>query len=435
MCFIVTKFGGTREDAWKRFTFLGSEVGKHSVHLQIIYVDARFMIEKLLTFQDIELISLIITAVLFLIQILFYRVCYARPCRRLRRQEKEETQEAPKQPPVSVIVYAKNESENLKRFLPSILTQDYPKYEVIVINDGSTDESDDVLKLFEQEYKHLYHTYIPMDAKYLSRKKLALTVGIKAANNDILLFTEANCTPLSNRWIASMASQYTKETEIVLGFCAYKRGKGFFHKLAAYDNLIIGLQYITSALRHRPFIGNGGNLSYRKSLFFNHKGYYKTLELLAGEDDLFVNETGNKENTVTTYTPDSITQMSPIERYKIWMEMKVSRASTRKYYRGYSFALFRLESLTRFLFLLSVIASIVAGCFLNWMTAALAGLFIVLRLLVVQITLHKSSRMLQQRTVTAWIPLLEIIMPVYNLYIAIYRLFRGKNDYSFHIGR
>lgn len=390
------------------------------------------MIKDLLVFSNIEIALSGITAGLFIVQLLYYLVAYTRPLRAARKHTDPSTLISP---PVSVIVYAKNESENLRRHLPSLLSQEYPEYEVIVVNDGSTDESDEVLKTFENDYPHLYHTYIPEDAKYLSRKKLALTLGIKAAKHNILLFTEANCEPTHKNWISTMARNYSPETNIVLGFCAYKNHKGFLHKLIAYDNLLTGLQYISSTLTHHPYTGNGRNLSYRKEMFFAHKGYYKSLNLHAGDDDLFVNEAATKTNTKVEYTPDSITEMAKIERFGIWQEMKVSRAATQHYYKGWTQTYYRMEGLTFILFLISVIISIILGIYGNWSISILASLFYILHFTIKSTILHKSSLMLEQISSIGWIPLLELILPIFNLYVRIYRIFRGKNDYTFRLGK
>lgn len=394
------------------------------------------MFKELLTFSDIELSLAGISVGLFIIQLLYYLVTYSRPLRTFKKSAKGGTFTAnPQTAPVSVIVYAKNESVNLREFLPSLLTQDYPNFEVIVVNDGSTDESDDVLKTFEHEYKQLYHTYIPEEVKYLSRKKLALTVGIKAAKHEILLFTEANCQPRSKYWIREMAACYSPETNIVLGFCAYGPYKGFLHKLVAYDNLMTGLQYLASALNNRPYTGNGRNLSYRKELFFAHKGYYKSLNLHAGDDDLFVNESATTRNTAVVYTPDSITEMASVERFSIWMEMKVSRAATQRYYKGWKLTLYRMESCSCLFFLASTIASIGIGICGNWLISILAGVLLLTRFGIKAAVLRKSARMLQQKPHTAWLPLTEVILPLFNVYVRIYRIFRGKNDYTFRLSR
>lgn len=382
-------------------------------------------------FSPAEIILTAATAALFVVQLSYYLVTYARPLRRAKRQKAEENGT---KPAVSVVVYAKNESENLREHLPKILNQDYPEYEVIVVNDGSTDESDEVLKTFENDYPRLYHTYIPADIKYLSRKKLALTIGIKAAKHDTLLFTEADCFPTDAGWISAMVKGYSANVSIVLGFAAYGSYKGFFHKMVAYDNLMTGLQYISSALAGSPYAGDGRNLSYRKELFFSHKGYYKSLNLHAGDDDLFVNESATARNTRVVYSPESITEMARVDYFKMWKEMKVSRAATQRFYKGWDLAFFRMESISCFLFLACVIACVAVGVMGNWIVSASAVLLFIIRFACKAVVMHKSAVMLRQRPLTGAMFLLEIILPLFNLYVKIYRMFNGKNDYTFRLG-
>lgn len=390
--------------------------------------------ENLFIFSEIELYLAGIVAGLFLFQLLFLLVVYLRPYRVAKQKAKRPEPEENIQPPVSIIVYAKNESENLRTNLPFLLTQNYPEYQVIVVNDGSTDESEEVLKRFEAEYKHLYHTYIPEEAKYLSRRKLALTVGIKAAKYETLLFTEANCHPLSDNWIRTMAANFVEGKDFVLGYCAYGPHKGFMHKLIAYDNLITGIQYLSAALAKAPFTGNGRNLAYRKEAFFKHKGYYKSLSLHAGDDDLFVNESATPKNTVTEYRSDSITQMEKIDRFSVWKEMKVSRAATRRYYKGWALGKYRFDTILFFLFLIGVICLVALGIMGgNPLVSIWGGLLCLLLFILRTIVFYKSAKLLQQKPAVFLLPLLEIISPLFNLYVRIYRFFRGKKDYTFNI--
>lgn len=387
--------------------------------------------KELLTFTEIDFIVSGTLAGLFVIQLLFLLVVYLRPYR--KGQKKKKGAEPDAQPPVSIIVYAKNESENLRENLPFLLSQDYHDYEVIVVNDGSTDESEQVLKLLKAEHEHLYHTYIPEEARYLSRRKLALTVGIKAAKNNVLLFIEANCKPLSAGWVKEMAANFVEGKTITLGFCAYGHHKGFFHRLVAYDNLLSGLQYLSAALAKSPYAGSGRNLAYTKEEFFRHKGYYKSLNLHAGDDDLFVNEAANGKNTRVEYSHESITEMQRIGSFSVWKEMKVSRAATRRFYKGWALCRYRFDSWMFFFFMLALAASVYIGITGNGLTAVFGGLLYLLLLALKISVFRKSAKMLRQKPVTFLFPVLEIVSPLFSLYVRVYRFFRGKNDFTFKV--
>lgn len=381
--------------------------------------------------NNTELVLLGITFVSCIILTLYYLVAYARPLFAARTQkEMKETDKVP----VSIIVYAQNDSENLKKHLPALLTQDYPEYQVVVIDDGSTDDTEDTLKFFQNDFKHLYFTYVPSYARYLSRRKLAFTLGAKAAKHDILIFTEAYCEPVNNQWLSSIANSYTPETNIVLGYCKYGNYKGLLHKLIAYDNLLSGLRYLSSALFHHPYTGNGRNLSYRKDLFFKNKGYYKSLNLLTGDDDLFVNETATGKNTKATYSPNSLTEMDKIEDFRIWNGLKVSRATTQKYYKGKTLTFYHFETTCFLLFQASAIASIILGILnSHWIVSVIALFIYIIRFIIKANVFTKSANMLQQSCNIGWLFILEFIQPMFNTYVHIYRLFRGNKYYTFRI--
>lgn len=190
-----------------------------------------------LTFDTTEKILLAATGVLFVIQILYYFCLYNRIHLHNRAVKRSNVHFSQELPPVSVIICAREESENLRRNLTAVLEQDYPQFEVIVINDGDTDESEDYLTLLEEKYPHLYHSFVPDSSRYISRKKLAVTLGIKASKYDWLVFTEANCQPQSNQWLRLLARNFTSRTQVVLGYSGYERGRGWLHKRIAFDNL------------------------------------------------------------------------------------------------------------------------------------------------------------------------------------------------------
>ena len=372
-----------------------------------------------------------VTLLLWMIQLAYTLITYARPVRQVCPEPLPEDEACP---PVSIIIYAKEASEALRKHLPLWLTQHYPTYEVIVVNDGSTDESEEVLKQACQLYPHLYHTYIPEDAKYLSRKKLAVTVGIKAAHHETLLFSEADCRPASPDWIRAMVSGYrSPRSRIVLGFSAYPAHTGFFHKLVAYDNLMHGLEYLASALKRHPFAGCGRNLSYQKSLFFEHKGFAQSLNLLAGEDDLFINETARPDNTEVQLRSESLTEMTPYAYFNSWKEHQVSRAATQKAYRGTQRFYYAAHGLTLLLYVfLTGVTLGVSLAYHHWF-GLLVLLPYLLHLTVKVCVYRKAARLLGQSPLWASLPLLEIALPLMHLYVRVYRLFRGQKDYTFRL--
>ena len=211
------------------------------------------------TFNTFELILLSAAGVLLVIQLFYYLGIYNRIHTRNIADKKNELHFTKELPPLSVIICARNESANLRQFLPAILEQDYPQFEVIVINDGSTDESEEVLSTFEEKYQHLYHSFTPESARYISRKKLA-------SKYDWRVFTEANCQPASNQWLRLMARNFTPHTQIVLGYSGYERGKGWLHKRISFDALFTSLRYLGFALAGKPYMGLGRNLAYRKEI-------------------------------------------------------------------------------------------------------------------------------------------------------------------------
>ncbi len=382
------------------------------------------------TFSTAEWYLTGISAGLFLLQLFFILYIYARPLRLYKKNDPATDRIIPTNTPVSVIVYAHREPEALERNLPFILEQEYPDYEVIVVNDGSDAESEDILKRFSLSYKHLYYSFVPVETRYLSHKKLALMIGIKAAKHDKLLFTEASCRPLEKNWIASMAGSYREHSEIILGFSSYGNYPGIWQKICAYENVARGLQCLSSALGGHPFFGDGRNLSYRQSLFFAHKGYSQSLNLHAGADDLFVNETADGHNTRVNYSPSSITETDRLNDFSAYKEVKIAQKTTRKYYRGWQSAVFRLDTAGFICLLAASIFCIGVGIGGNWFFSLLGGSFLLVRWIIKMIVFKKSATMLRQSFPVGWLPFIELLLPVWNGYFALLKTNRTKKDFT-----
>lgn len=325
-------------------------------------------------------------------------------------------------PKVSVIVCARNEQKNVQDYLHSLLNQDYPCYEVIVVNDGSEDDTQIVLERYAQQTKRLYHTFVPHGARVISSKKLALTIGVKAANYDYLLLTDADCRPQSRNWIREMMQGFADErTELVLGYGAYFEKSSWLNSLICYDTLFIGLQYLGMAAAGHPYMGVGRNLAYKKETFFRNNGFRGMLQEKAGDDDLFVNKVANHQNTAIVCSHDSITWSVPNTTWKEWLCQKRRHVSVSHNYKFISKLRLGMEPLTRGLFYGFIIAACVWGS--SW-TILFACLIAWLRLIMQLCVLNISAYRLGGRLFGIEIVAYDIILPLISFWILFTQRFR-----------
>ena len=233
---------------------------------------------------------------------------------------------------VSVIICAKDESENLSKNLPSFLEQDYPTFEVIVVNDQSEDGTKYLLQDLEKKYKNL--KIVTIDEHIISRvgKKFALTIGIKTAQYDYVLLSDADCATVSNNWIRKMSASFS-EKDIILGISPYKKQKGLLNKFIRFDEFIVMLQYLSFALAKTTYMGVGRNLGYKKSLFFSVKGFASHIHIPSGDDDLFVQEVATRNNVAIQIDNDADITSMPKDSYSDWSYQKKRHISTSKYYK------------------------------------------------------------------------------------------------------
>lgn len=307
-----------------------------------------------------------------LVQLGYYLLVYRKlfsPCRASAR-----TREGFGEFPVSVIIAARNEAGNLERFLPSILEQDYPDYEVIVVNDCSYDRTAELLKEMKQRYPRLKVVDVRENEKYRHGKKFAVTMGVKAASSERLLFTDADCRPLSADWIRMMQDAYRDEsTEIVLGVSPYEKSGGLLNAFIRYEAFYTAMNYLSFALAGMPYMGVGRNLSYKKSLFFRHKGFASHLHLKSGDDDLFVNQAANARNTRIQIADGAQTMSAAEKTWPAYIRQKRRHQSVGKYYKsGHKFLLSLLPGATIFFYACLILLCIL-GFDLKWLGAA-AGL-------------------------------------------------------------
>jgi cellulose synthase/poly-beta-1,6-N-acetylglucosamine synthase-like glycosyltransferase len=198
--------------------------------------------------------------------------------------------------PVSVVISARNAAIELSENLPHVLQQDYDKYEVIVIDDHSTDDTPGILKKMQKLYPHLIVLDINAKPGIKQGKKEALMHGISCARHPLILLTDADCKPASNLWI-SMMIQHFRGGDIVLGVAPFYRVNTLLNASERFEGLMTSILYLSFALNKMPYMGVGRNLAYKKALFDQQNGFAGHLDLLSGDDDLFVNATSTATNT------------------------------------------------------------------------------------------------------------------------------------------
>ncbi len=266
---------------------------------------------------------------------------------------------------VTIVVCANNEHDNLLELLPLLTAQDYPLYEVLVMDDRSTDLSDVLLEELVLLLPNLRYIRIDVEAAHVTPKKYALTIAMKKATYPTVLLTDADCRPASDQWLAGMvAPLQNASTEIVLGVSPYTRQEGLLNFLIRSETLFTAVQYVSLALAGRPYMGVGRNLLYRRELFFKHKGFYSHMRVWGGDDDLFVNQAATSRNVAVSLHPDTFTTSAPKETWQAWRRQKQRHLHVGKLYKAGDTFLLGLITGTH---VLSWLLALVVGVYVLWL--------------------------------------------------------------------
>ena len=340
-------------------------------------------------------------ALLFLVQLYWYARVLCAPARKARRDKKSPiaNHQSPIAEGVSVILCAHNEAYNLSQYLQALLTQDYPEYEVIVVDNGSEDATREIIESYQVHDPRLRRTFVPIGARIRSTRQLALTLAAKAARYDYLLFTEADSVPESSHWISAMMSgfqspitDHQSPIKIVLGLNAYFAEKGHLNRLIRYDAFFNALRFLGSALCGHPYEGVSRNMALRKSLFF--------------ESGCLAHLTLTRANTTAVVTREAITWSRTTMSMKDWLLEKKWRIS--------------VESVARVLFYVLTVA-LVALYGLQLVGLAAIGLFL-LRWLIQTATINVSARRMGvKRFRMGSILWFDIVLPLLSITQMIYR--------------
>lgn len=165
----------------------------------------------------------------------------------------------------SIIMTVYDDARKLEEYLPLFLEQEYePDYEVIVVDESSTDDTTDVLKLLKTRYPHLYTTFLPKPNRLVTRQRLALTLGVKAAKHEWIVFTDIHTPPPSNQWLKELSEFTTDPTKLLLGYINSKTGDVRLQQFADINDARL---LISKAERKKANGHNGKRLRYMRGKY------------------------------------------------------------------------------------------------------------------------------------------------------------------------
>ena len=306
-----------------------------------------------LSYNSLSFIILIVFGISLLIQLFYHLGVFSKVAfyKRNARPKLDEELE-----PVSVVLCARDAYEYLVELIPALLQQNYPDFEIVVVNDCSDDETEEYLKDLERKETRVKPVQLKQHLNFFNGKKFPLSMGIKSAKNDLIVFTDCNCMPVNDQWLRSVVNRYNSHTEIVIGYSPYIQKKSVLNRIMRFDALQNGLLYLSAALNRHPYMGVGKNLSYRKELFFRNNGFISHYTTTVGEDDIFISQVATKKNTEVLIDAENSILTTPTNNFKLWMRQKGSRYSTVSKYNTRARLFLSLFYISQFLFYTSFIA-------------------------------------------------------------------------------
>ncbi len=352
--------------------------------------------------------------VIFCIQLIFYLLVFGSFSLSKSKPVKSSFNQ-----PVSVLICAKNEAKNLIKNIPFLLKQNYTNFEIVLINDCSRDHTLKVMEQFKKESKiPIKIVDVTSNEQFWGSKKYALTLGIKAASHEHLLFIDADCKPVSEHWISEMTHNFSNKHQLVLGYGAYqKTEKSFLNKLIRFETLLTAIQYFSYSKIGIPYMGVGRNLAYTKTLFFSVNGFVEHMKIKSGDDDLFVNQVGTKLNTTNCYSPNSFTKSLPKTTFEEWIQQKRRHVSTASYYKPFHKLLLGTFFSSQLLFW--TLSFLLLSFLYQWQIIVV---LIFIRFLIQYLIIGYSAKKLNEKDLILYTPFLELFLILTQLFIFIKNL-------------
>ena len=354
-------------------------------------------------YSEIELFIAIILIVSTSIQIIYYLFVYAQVA--FYKQKNNQSQSYP---PVSIIICAKNEEENLRRFLPQVLEQQYPEFEVVIVNDCSENDTESYITNLQKKYSNIKYTFIKDDPKFKHGKKLAVTIGIKAARYNHFVFIDADCYPETKSWLSSICTQFNEKTQIVLGYGGYEPQQGFLDKLVRYDTFFIAVNYLSFARIGLPYMGVGRNMAYSRAAYEQSSKFTKHYHILSGDDDLFICEVGRKNNTQIELSGMGFTRSAQVNTFSEWCSQKKRHLTTAGSYRFIHQLLLTLEPFSRIVMYVAIILyALLLGTTYVYVLISLVAVRFLLFFIIHNLNMNR----LRESKLLVYSPIFDVLLP------------------------
>ncbi|MDX9892095.1 MAG: glycosyltransferase [Bacteroidales bacterium] len=315
--------------------------------------------------------------------------------------------------PISIVISAKDEAHNLLKTLPVIASQQYPNFEVVVVNDNSSDDTEFVIKDCINRFPHIRLVNLSSSVTNIHGKKFPLSIGIKAAAFEHILLTDADCMPTSDQWLMKMARHYSGKKKMVIGYSTFYKKMGLLNGMIHFDILHSAIQYFSYHLAKMPYMGVGRNLSYTKSLFFDNKGFTSQYHLPYGDDVLFVNKVADYKICSIEYSPDAQTITQPKSHIKSWVRIKTYRNKAKKLFKPKQRILLSVyNGLMPLVYVFFGISLYLSLHHINYLIIVCSLMF--LKYLVQYIVFGFSAQKLNEKGVTPFILVYDILFSIIN---------------------
>ena len=327
---------------------------------------------------------------------------------------------------VSVIICAKNEVENIKKYFPLLMDQNHHDYEIVLIDDASIDESLELFEGYEKKYPNIKLVKVQNNEAFWANKKYAVTLGIKAATKDYLVFTNADCYPNSKEWLNQMTSQFSTDKTIVLGYGGYAKIKNSpLNLFIRFDSVMTAIHYMSWAKISKPYMGIGRNLAYKKSIFFDNRGFMDHMNVRSGEDLLFINQAATKANTAIMYESNSFTYTASQINFKEWLIKKKTQIKTTKLFKSFDKFQMNVFLFTQIMFfmLAAILLSFEFQMLIVWS-------LVIFRYTFCWISIGFGAKKFKEKDIIYFFPILEIFHMVSQIYIYTTTLFTKPTQWK-----